>query len=232
MGRQLPFEMPFETAFVIDDFLEAESNLDARRLLASVSEWPNRVAAIWGAAGGGKTHLAHIWASTYQAEFITMDRLRVQDAESAHQIVLDCSSGELERDLEIPLFHLLNMIRERGGVMLIVAREPPARWSINLPDLKSRLRALPVAEVSTPDDALLAAVLAKQCADRQLALAPETADYLLKRSERSFVAIRRLVERLDRLALERRRRKITTPMARAVFEDDEDRGSLEHGSRD
>ena len=44
------------------------------------------------------------------------------------------------------------------------------RWRIALPDLASRLRALPVVALTAPDDALLRAVMVKLFADRQLAV--------------------------------------------------------------
>ncbi len=61
---------------------------------------------------------------------------------------------------------------ERGGSLLLTTPAPPAALPIALADLASRLRALPVAGIAPPDDALLAAVLVKHFADRQLRVAP------------------------------------------------------------
>jgi len=65
-----------------------------------------------------------------------------------------------------------NLVAERRGAMLLTAREPPARWAGLLPDLRSRLAAAPAVAggVAEPDDALLAALLGKLFADRQLAV--------------------------------------------------------------
>ena len=54
--------------------------------------------------------------------------------------------------------------------MLLTARSAPATWRIEVPDLASRLRALPVVALAAPDDALLRAVIVKLFADRQLAV--------------------------------------------------------------
>ena len=70
----------------------------------------------------------------------------------------------------------------------ISARRPPARWPIALPDLASRLRAAPAAAIGPPDDALLAAVLVKHFADRQVRVAPGVIGFAVRRMERSFAA--------------------------------------------
>ena len=115
---------------------------------------------------------------------------------------------DAERAAEPALLHLFNCCRESGAGLLIVAREAPAIWGIALPDLASRLRAADTVGIGVPDDSLLAAVLVKHFADRQLRVAPELVGYLVPRMERSFAAAAALAERLDRLAL--------TPSARSA----------------
>ena len=99
---------------------------------------------------------------------------------------------------EEALFHLCNHLAAGGGSLMATGRLAPARWQIALADLASRLRAAPVARLEAPDDALLAAVLVKLFADRQIAVAPDLIRYLLARMERSFAAAEALVAALDR----------------------------------
>ena len=70
-----------------------------------------------------------------------------------------------------------------------------------LPDLTSRLRALAVARLDPPDDALLRGVLVKLFADRQLAVEESVLSYLMLRMPRSLAAAGTLVAEIDRLAL-------------------------------
>ena len=70
-----------------------------------------------------------------------------------------------------------------------------------LPDLASRLKALAVARLDPPDDALLRGVLVKLFADRQLAVEEPVISYLMLRMPRSLDAARALVAEIDRLAL-------------------------------
>jgi chromosomal replication initiation ATPase DnaA len=102
---------------------------------------------------------------------------------------------------ERALFHILNLARQTGGHVLIAAELDPAHWPVKLPDLASRLRALPVARLDPPDDALLRGVLVKHFADRQVAVEEPVISYLMLRMPRSLEAARATVAELDQLAL-------------------------------
>jgi len=115
------------------------------------------------------------------------------------------------------MFHLLNLAREQRAFVLLTARTAPAGWPIALPDLASRLRALPVVTLAAPDDAMLRAVLVKLFADRQLAVDDGLIAYLMVRIERSFAAARRVVAALDREAL-RRQRPVTRALAYEILD--------------
>src|SRR6185437_6172781 len=109
---------------------------------------------------------------------------------------------------------------ERGLNLLLTAPEPPSRWQTALPDLRSRLVAMPDVAVSPPDDALIGAVLLKLFADRQLAVGEDVVVFLLHHMERSFAAARRIVDGLDQAGLAEKR-PITVPLARAVLAQEE-----------
>jgi chromosomal replication initiation ATPase DnaA len=117
---------------------------------------------------------------------------------------------------ERALFHLINLVREEEAYLLITARAAPGRWTVALPDLGSRLRAIPVVTLTSPDDALLRAVLLKLFADRQLGIDESLISYLVTRIERSFAAARAAVETLDHEAL-RLKRPVTRALAAEVL---------------
>ena len=50
------------------------------------------------------------------------------------------------------LFHLLNLVREHKLSMLLTSRLAPGELDVSLPDLRSRLRALPLVTIAPPDD--------------------------------------------------------------------------------
>ena len=96
------------------------------------------------------------------------------------------------------------------------ARSRP-RNGLGLADLASRVAAAPVAVLAPPDDALLAALLVKLFADRQLRVAPELITWLVQRIERSFAGAEAAVQALDAQALARKR-PITRALAAEVLD--------------
>jgi chromosomal replication initiation ATPase DnaA len=112
---------------------------------------------------------------------------------------------------ERALFHLLNLAREEQAYILITSRVLPSTFELELRDLRSRLRAIPVVSLLEPDDQLFRALIVKFCADRQLAVDEAVVGYLATRIERSHVAVRAAVELLDREGL-----RLGRPVTRAL----------------
>jgi chromosomal replication initiation ATPase DnaA len=215
---QLPLDLPHRPALGRADFLVAPSNAAAIAWLDRWPDWPAPALALYGPAGSGKTHLAHVFAQRAAARFVAPAALQTDrlpdilgDAKAA---ILD----EAQRAAAEPLLHLYNLLAERRGHLLVVAREAPARWALALADLRSRLAAAPAVAVAPPDEALLGALLVKLFADRQLAVGEEVVAYLALHLERSFAAAQRAVAALDAAALAEHRR-ITVPLAKRVLND-------------
>jgi chromosomal replication initiation ATPase DnaA len=115
-----------------------------------------------------------------------------------------------------PLFHLLNGAVQAGG-LLLTARARPSAWTTTLPDLRSRLNALPVAELEEPDDAVLTGVLQRLFAERSIRPPDDLIPYLVRRIERSVPHARAVVARLDDEAAALHR-PVTRALAREVLE--------------
>ena len=215
--RQLAFALPHAESFTRDDFLEGPANAAGLALIDSWPDWPNRIMLLVGPEGSGKSHLAAIWAEQSGARGISAHALTataVPGALATGALVLeDLKSSDVD---ERALFHLLNLAREDGAFVLITARTPPAAFQIELRDLRSRLRALPTVSLLPPDDHLFRALIVKFCADRQLAIDETVVAYLTNRIERSYAAVRRVVELLDAEAL-RLGRPVTRALAAEVL---------------
>jgi chromosomal replication initiation ATPase DnaA len=210
--RQLAFALPHAESFAREDFLGGASNAAALRLIEQWPDWPDRVLALTGPEGAGKSHLAAIWAEIAGARRVAARTLGEVDliAELATAaLVVEDAGGEFD---ERALFHLINLVRQEEAYLLITARAAPATWGVALPDLSSRLRAIPVVALDPPDDALLRAVMVKLFADRQLAVDESLIAYLASRIERSFAGARAAVDGLDREAL-RQQRPVTRALA-------------------
>jgi chromosomal replication initiation ATPase DnaA len=223
-GQQLALEFGHRPALGQEDFFVAAGNRDAVAWLDRWPDWPASALVIHGPAGCGKSHLVAVWRARSGARALGPGAPGASDlsdeavaplVEGRGHFVLDDAQARLAAGgeaAEVALFHLYNAVRARGDTLLLTARTPPARWPLVLPDLASRLGALPAIAVAEPDDALMAAVLVKLFADRQLAVDRRVIDYLASHMERSFATARRLVAVLDREALARRR-PVTRPLA-------------------
>ena len=213
---QLILDLGHRPALGEADFLVAPCNQAAIQWLDRWPDWPAPALTLQGSPGCGKTHLARVFAARSRSPIIDAASLATDAVPGLLGGAGACVVDDADRAAAEPLLHLYNLIAERRGTMLLTARDPPARWPGLLPDLRSRLAAAPVVAVEPPDDALLAALLVKLFADRQLAVGEEVVLFLLRHMERSFETAQRLVADLDAAAL-RERRAVTIPLARAVL---------------
>ena len=220
---QLAFDLPWRSADGAEDFLVAPSTEAAVGWIDRWPDWPAGAVVLTGPPAAGKSHLAGLWARRAGAAAITLPELGAAApaalAMRAPAILLDSIPARLAPADEEPLLHLLNAIRESRGALLMVAESAPAHWEIRLPDLRSRLLAVPQAAIGAPDDALLGALLVKLFRDRGLTPAPELVGYLLRRVERSCAAARRVVGSLDAASLAAGR-PVTIALARAILSGD------------
>jgi chromosomal replication initiation ATPase DnaA len=201
--RQLVFDLPHRPALEREDFLVSRSNAEAVAFIDSWPSWPSYALALVGPPGSGKTHLAEVWRRTSNAARLAAEALSEASVpsllSSGALVVEDAPGTQLN---ERALFHLLNLAREQHASLLLTSTETPAAWNPRLPDLASRLKALPVAALGLPDDDLLRGVLVKLFSDRQIAVDEAVISYLLARIPRALAAARALVAEIDRRALE------------------------------
>jgi chromosomal replication initiation ATPase DnaA len=223
-ARQLAFDLPHRAASGANDFLVAGPNEAAVAWLDRWPDWPGPGLALHGPQGCGKTHLLRVWQARSGARLMRPADLASVDlaafAGAPAAVALDDCDENLP---EQRLLHLYNLLAAAGRHLLLAGREPPARWRLTLPDLSSRLGALPAVAIAGPDDRLLAGILVKLFSDRQLRIEAPVVDYLLPRMERSFAAADRLVSRLDATALALGR-GVTVALARRALEAEEREG--------
>lgn len=214
---QYVLDLPHRTAFERDDFLVTDANRAAVAAIERWPEWPAPTLILTGPEGSGKSHLAAVWRSMSAAKLatasdLTSDEIPALLANEALVIEDAPGSGLDER----ALFHALNLAKEQSAYVLITTRAFPSHWQVELPDLRSRLNAANLAELGSPDDMLLRALLLKQFTDRQIAIDQRSLDYMVSRMERSFAAARDLVSLIDSRALAERAKVTRTFIARVM----------------
>ena len=159
--------------------------------------WPEGRLAVAGPEGSGKTHLAHVWAARSGARLLPGRGLPGLDP-AALPADAALAVEDADRLAELPP---RRGRRRRGGALSSLqpagarrrqpdGQRPRAAGALAARPARPRqpAAAAPVARLEPPDDALLAAVLVKLFADRQIAVAPELIGYLVGRIDRAFAA--------------------------------------------
>lgn len=216
--RQFVLDLPHRAARGAEDFLVSGSNGPAVALIDRWPDWASSTALVIGPRSSGKTHLGNVWSLKSGALPLAADAL-AENAVATLQAVGALVIEDLDRGIadERTLFHLFNLAREHAYSLLVTSAKKPGELDVRLPDLRSRLRALPVVAIEMPDDALLKAVLVKLFADRQLIVDPHVIHHIALHMERSMAAAGLIVAEIDRRALALRRR-VTRALAADVLQ--------------
>ena len=200
MMTQLVLPLETRSAQGRADFIVTPANQQAVAFVDSYPHWPAPAAALYSPPACGKSHLAAVWAEKANATVIAAADLGANVPDGA-LVVENVAAGISE----VPLFALL----ERGTPLLLTAQTPPSEWarkfSLSLPDLVSRLRAMLAFALWAPDDALLMGLAVKLFADRQLAVPENVVAHMIRSLDRSPGAIRDFVARADAVALAEKR---------------------------
>lgn len=227
IARQLPLDLAHQAGHGRDDLVAGPSNAAAVALVDRWPDWPSPVMVLAGPAGSGKSHLAAIWRETSAAAAVAPGEIPPQAIEAASRgpvLIDDIDGAPID---ERGLFHLINAVRAAGTHLLLTSRRFPLSWGVVLPDLVSRLKVAATVEILEPDDALLAGVITKLFADRQVEVEPHVVHYVVRRMERSLASAIDLVERLDRAALEQKTRISRALAAEIMTAHDMGQGELD-----
>lgn len=222
MPHQLGFDLPSRTALGRDAFFIAPSNAMAITMVEDWQKWAGGKLVLTGPVGSGKTHLTHVWANLTGAQIVSAAELThstIPDLAQTALAVEDVPAIKSDEAAQTALFHAHNLVLANGNPLLLTGTPPVTGWGLDLPDLVSRLRGTTSVALDPPDDTLLAAVLVKLLADRQLTPKPDVIPYLVTRIERSFEAAMRMIDRLDTASLAQKR-PITRALAAQVLDND------------
>ena len=191
---------------------------------ASLVEPAHRLLYVWGEAGSGRSHLLRAATHATGGHYATGTTLE----EALPHRGNDPAMRDVPRIIAIDdvqtapaaaqetLFHTINAIRDDPAFALIIAGNAPPRalcLVAEREDLRSRLGWGLVFEVERLDDSEKEVALARHAAERSLALTAEVRHHLLTHFSRDMPTLMRLVDALDRYALERQR-TLTLPLIR------------------
>ncbi|MDR1026151.1 MAG: hypothetical protein LBL47_02005 [Lactobacillus sp.] len=209
-----------------EDFMVAKCNIEAVSILDNWPNWPFFAICIYGNAGCGKTHLANVFSNhistitnyPYRIPVIQAKDITLETPHKLFQehncLIVENLDDNIDQEA---MFHLYNLYRNEGGFVLFTSHQAPARLNITLPDLRSRLNAVPAIEIKEPDDELLSALVVKLFTDRQIMISPEVMGYIVKNMQRSFSYALKLVVEIDNISLSLKR-AISIPIVKEAFD--------------
>ncbi len=215
MPDQLIFDWPSPEGLSAEDFYVSDANRNAVTMLRTPEAWPERKLVLVGPAGSGKSHLARIFEQEHNAIVVTVGAIP-KAYEGVTPVVVE-DADTLPLDQNEALFHLHNNLRARDIPLLLTAKTAPSRWPLVLPDLASRMQATTPVHIEEPDDELLAVLLTKLFADRQVMPSPSVIRYLSTRMDRTYSEAKRIIAALDREAMTQNKPP-NTKMAAAILD--------------
>jgi chromosomal replication initiation ATPase DnaA len=124
--------LPFEWQGQGEEFLVSEANQLAVAHLERWRDWPVSVTVLTGPPLSGRSALGR--------QFVAM----------SGGSVIDDAEGQDEH----MLFHAWNEAQTEHRPLLMIGRTSPLRWTVALPDLRSRLAGSPHVAIEEPDEAL------------------------------------------------------------------------------
>ena len=204
---QIPLDFQIDPSYAASNFVRGVANQQAYDWVTSWPDWPEGIQMlnIFGAEASGKTHLSFLLPQDRAvrvpadlAPWLIDEFQPLIETEQAQNLLFICDFPDhhISENRE-EYFHLFNQIRHSSHFLLYLSRQPLTQYTTELADLNSRMRAFTVQEIFLPNDALLGAVLVKMASDRQLGLSAEMVKLIIANSERSFDAMRLIIDKLD-----------------------------------
>jgi len=217
-GLQTSFDFGKKQSYAEEDFVVTDCNRDAFEMVSIWPKWPSRLTAIYGASGCGKTHLANIWVKRSGGILLSyQDILQITPDELINiskYIAIDFEEIIIN---EHNLFHLINLINQVGGNLLVTSHDSPARWPVTIADLKSRLRGITSVAIHNADEETLYAITLKEFTERNIRIKPDVASYIISSlPDRTYHALHAVIARLDVNSL-REHKNITIPFVKRIL---------------
>lgn len=217
---QIPIDFP-EDDLDFNAMAITDANRGVIAAVRKVERWPYHVFCLVGPAKSGLTTIARAWTAERgglyltAADFSELSNDAVEPAAS-RDVAID---GADEVLTDARLLQIISAAGRQDGHLLLTAHSPPSRWYSSSPDLASRLKSAPIADLATVDEDLMRARIKRACDRAYLILPKPVEEYLVTRLGLSFADIENAVWRLNGAAAGR---ALSVPLAREVLGEKQD----------
>ena len=203
--NQLLLDFDYDQNFKDDDFYVGKSNYHAFELVNKWPKWEKNFLNINGEKFSGKTHLANIFLKKFNGIRINIDSLNDENLKSIkpyQNIVLEDLNLDINERL---IYSLFNIIDQDNKFLIITSTKPISEINFHLEDLRSRTKNCLFANIQSPDDDLMFALILKNLSDRQIILNKKLIDFIIKRIERSYDKIFEFIYKIDKISLKKKK---------------------------
>jgi DnaA family protein len=222
--RQLPLGIRLQDRAVFASFLPGSNGLALAAAQQLAGTHGDPLLYVHGVDGTGKSHLLQaICAAVPGSAYLPLVQLLEHGAdvlEGAAQMPVvaldDLNAVAGNAVWERALFGLYNDCLAGGARLAVAATAPAMHLGIRLPDLRSRLAAMPQFALRLLDEVQQRDALRLRAAQRGIELPEETIQYLQRRFARDMARLHELLERLDLASLQQQRR-LTVPFIREIL---------------
>ena len=210
--KQTTFEYNILPKHNIENFYVSEANIDAYNFIINKNNLIN-YSILYGPSKSGKTHLGLIWKEMNNAAVYHNENFN-DFIQSNKNIFVDNFLEDLNEE---NMFHLINHCFNNELKILLCTDKLISNYIFELKDLSSRLKSFNFIEIKKPDDELIVNLINKLLYDKQIIIHnSEIFSYLLKRINRTYKDIYLLVDKIDKLSLEKKR-ELTVPLIKELI---------------
>jgi DnaA family protein len=223
--KQLPLAVRLQDRAVFASFVPGP-NVEAIAAAQAVASGGSRLMYVHGPAGSGRSHLLQaICAAAPGSGYFPLGQLLDPGAAMLEGMAslplvtiddLDLVAGDASWDRA--LFNLYNDCMAGGARLVVSAAVPAGALPVALPDLASRLAAMPHYLLRPLDESRQREALRLHAAQRGVEVSEEVLLYLQRRFARDMPSLHALLDQLDAASLEEQRR-LTLPFIRRVLGD-------------
>ena len=165
-----------------------------------------------GPEKSGKSILGKIWK--YNNNAIYYNKNFEDLINSDHNIIIDQLNSKSNEE---ELFHLINYCDTKKLKILIISSIELNNLKFKTLDLISRLKTFVNANILNPDDDMLLNILTKLFIEKQFIInGEEIFEFIIRRTNRTYADIIYLVQKLDKLSLEKKR-QLTIPLIKEIL---------------
>jgi chromosomal replication initiation ATPase DnaA len=209
------FEEAKSNFFSEESFLKLKENSISRKLLENFfTKKTDQSLVLIGEAASGKTHLLHIFAQKFGAEFLSKDQILGINLSNFFTPNCFYIFENIDRihDQNL-LLHLINSAAE-AQAFLILSTQKLVKFQLK--DLESRLKNIFTAQIENPELESVKQLLAHHLAIKQIKLSRHIINFITNQIKHDYQAIFDAAKLIE-FYIQESGKNITIPMAQKIF---------------